>query len=198
MAIKQSINLYNFELKKRDPWYLRASFFFSIMYLLIFLVTTSSLWAYYQKTVSQFALRTQKEAQAILKLRLEKRRLELKALQSNTQVYADLSSARLEYDKKQRLLSFLKSQKQPTFFSSFLENLEKVKSDEIQLNLINISNYGELVDIKGLAHQSSSVAYWLKELKKTPSFAGKNFEKISIEKDQESAYVRFEVVGQYD
>lgn len=198
MPIKQSINLFQFEAKKRDPWYLRASFFFSVNYALLFLAVISSLWAYYEKTISEFAYFNQKKSEGILQLKVEKRRLELRALQSNTQVVQDLTEARQEYDQKNRLLNFLKNQNKPILYSEFLDNLDSAHLPSMQLNFITIENYGESIDIKGLAKKSASVAQWLSLLKKTPSFQGKNFEKIVIEKDQNSPYVTFEVVGQYD
>lgn len=198
MITKQSINLYNFNESTGESKLLRARVFFALNTILAIVLFAAYTLKSGQKIYNERNAYSLTQEATKLEIIVNQKKAVVEQLKSNTKHYDLLNVRQKQLDRKLKLLNFLRTQKDPKQFSHYLVDLIDKSHPQMQLDEIVFDSYGQNIDFKGQSKSSKVVAQWLSSLEKTKSYDGVNFEKISIERDEEVEYLIFEVKNTYD
>ena len=198
MAIKQTINLYNFYTTSQESYFVGLRFFY--MANIIFVIFLSSILIYkniqYYFRSSELSILVSADQE--LQASLSKKELRVVQLSTSDKDKKYLQDQLLAVNQRERLLKFLKNNQEPVKFSVFLEELKKAHQPGMQISEIDIKNYGEFLDFKGITSSSDTVAHWLASLKSQSAYEKMQFEAISLERDKTHSHLKFEVKSLYE
>ena len=198
MKTKQNINLYNFGSGSKESIFAKLNVFYYVD--AIFIIILFSIYAY--KTLQFYLVSTRyndllEEAKE-LDISLSQKEKTVSQLMASDEDKKYLESQKLTVQQREKLLHFLRNSQNPLKFSLFMKDLQASYQPGMQIQLIDIKNYGRFIDFGGLTVSSEVVSQWLHRLKSQTSYEKSEFEAISMERDINSSFLIFEVKSLYE